>query len=193
MKMFRVMGKLSVAPNCYVMVGEKSALVIDPVIKYNVITEHADKPVTMVLITHGHYDHFYELASYLEQGVKVYLHPEAAKKLADPKTSASRDFCENLKFELTKSQAKFVKQGDVIKFETHKILAHEFGGHTDCGLVFELNQNLFVGDLVFAGGYVGRTDLPTSNPEEMQKSLERFENDFNGYTVYSGHGDEFVH
>jgi|GEM_PF-3470973 len=200
--------------NCYVLLGKTTCAVIDPVIKHDDVLKASGKAkVEMVLITHGHFDHFCELESYLKKGVPVYLSREANIKLANPSLSVSKMFVNGLKFELVGAslgkskgnsgapqlphqqkaevQAFFVKQGDIIKLDDEQIIVHKFKGHTDCGLAFELDKNLFAGDFVFAHGYIGRTDLPTGSEEDMQESLKRFENGFAGFSVFPGHGRSF--
>ena len=45
-------------------------------------------------------------------------------------------------------------------------------GHTPGSVVFESEQTLFSGDVLFAGS-IGRTDLPGGSWEQMQDSLAR--------------------
>jgi glyoxylase-like metal-dependent hydrolase (beta-lactamase superfamily II) len=45
-------------------------------------------------------------------------------------------------------------------------------GHTPGSVVFEAEQTLFSGDVLFAGS-IGRTDLPGGSWEQMQESLSR--------------------
>ena len=45
-------------------------------------------------------------------------------------------------------------------------------GHTPGSVVFEAEQTLFSGDVLFAGS-IGRTDLPGGSWEQMQESLAR--------------------
>lgn len=49
-------------------------------------------------------------------------------------------------------------------------------GHTQEDICILYDDILFSGDVIFDNGYIGRTDLPESNPEEMQKSLEKIKN-----------------
>ena len=46
-------------------------------------------------------------------------------------------------------------------------------GHTKDSVCFFYEDILFSGDTIFGQGYLGRTDFPESEPEKMQKSLEK--------------------
>jgi glyoxylase-like metal-dependent hydrolase (beta-lactamase superfamily II) len=48
-------------------------------------------------------------------------------------------------------------------------------GHTKDSLCFLYEDILFSGDTLFDNGYIGRTDLPGSEPKEMKKSLKKLE------------------
>jgi len=56
---------------------------------------------------------------------------------------------------------------------------------------FIFDNLIFCGDLIFKGS-IGRTDLPGSNPMDMDSSLRSFKKTFSNfnYKILSGHGDE---
>ena len=55
---------------------------------------------------------------------------------------------------------------------------------------FEIEGVIFCGDLIFKGS-IGRTDLQTSNPAHMEKSLESFVNSFDRNSILcTGHGEQ---
>ena len=60
-------------------------------------------------------------------------------------------------------------------------------GHSPGCMSFEIDSLIFCGDLIFKGS-IGRTDLQTSNPADMEKSLEMFVNSFDvNSTLLPGH------
>ena len=60
-------------------------------------------------------------------------------------------------------------------------------GHSPGCMSFEIDSLIFCGDLIFKGS-IGRTDLQTSNPAHMEKSLEMFVNSFDvNSTLLPGH------
>ena len=60
-------------------------------------------------------------------------------------------------------------------------------GHSPGCMSFEIDSLIFCGDLIFKGS-IGRTDLQTSNPADMEKSLEIFVNSYDiNSTLLPGH------
>ena len=60
-------------------------------------------------------------------------------------------------------------------------------GHSPGCMSFEIDSLIFCGDLIFKGS-IGRTDLQTSNPAHMEKSLEMFVNSYDvNSTLLPGH------
>lgn len=61
-------------------------------------------------------------------------------------------------------------------------------GHSEDSIsfLFPKEKKMFVGDFFFFHT-IGRTDLPTGNNKEMQKSIERIKQ-YSNYQVYPGHG-----
>jgi glyoxylase-like metal-dependent hydrolase (beta-lactamase superfamily II) len=60
-------------------------------------------------------------------------------------------------------------------------------GHSPGCMSFEIDSLIFCGDLIFKGS-IGRTDLQTSNPADMEKSLEMFVNSYDvNSTLLPGH------
>ena len=81
----------------------------------------------------------------------------------------------------------WVKEGDVINHINHSFAVYETPGHSEGGTVLHSNGILFSGDTLFFES-IGRTDLPLSNPSQIQDSLKRLFKLFNDNTiVYPGH------
>ncbi len=119
--------------------------------------------VTHVIFTHLHYDHIGNFD----------LFPNA-------RFFASKEEIEdfNKKPNGTVLDVNMVKRFDV-KLETlEKLEGFEIircPGHTrgSIALWHPASKKMFSGDTIFYKGGVGRTDLPTSVPEEMEKSVMR--------------------
>lgn len=60
-------------------------------------------------------------------------------------------------------------------------------GHTEGGVCYLIGKDLFSGDTLFRGTH-GRTDLPHSNPADMQLSLKHLFSLPDDVVVYPGHG-----
>jgi glyoxylase-like metal-dependent hydrolase (beta-lactamase superfamily II) len=87
---------------------------------------------------------------------------------------------------------KFVKEGDIIKFGNSSLKVIYTPGHTDGSISLWSKKEKFiiVGDILFNNG-VGRTDLPTGNPELLKNSIfnKLFVLD-DDTIVYPGHGSK---
>jgi hydroxyacylglutathione hydrolase len=82
-----------------------------------------------------------------------------------------------------------MKKDDVIDTGTYKLRVVPAPGHTKGStcLFEETHKILFSGDVLFADGYIGRTDFPHSEPNKMSKSLKKLEK--LGYKILlPGHG-----
>ncbi|MFQ5531953.1 MAG: MBL fold metallo-hydrolase, partial [Candidatus Nanoarchaeia archaeon] len=104
--------------------------------------------VDIVLLTHKHFDH--------DGNIKIF---------------------ENAKIYGSKEDFKSDKILDVYKLNIKGLRVIKTPGHSRGSVCFLLNtgeeKTLFSGDTIFNNGYIGRTDLPGSNPEDMKKSLEK--------------------
>lgn len=64
-------------------------------------------------------------------------------------------------------------------------------GHTpgSVSLYSENDSLIFSGDLIFKGGFIGRTDLPYSDKKQILKSIEKVLTLPDHTIVYTGHGE----
>lgn len=84
---------------------------------------------------------------------------------------------------------KFVKDGDILEVGNMKIKVIHTPGHTEGGVCYLIENNLFSGDTLFKQS-VGRTDLYGGNFEKIKHSVKDvlFNLDEN-IKVFPGHGD----
>ena len=185
-----------IATNCYIVwpQGSTSCWIIDPgglggkIIK--AVEKHALTP-EMIIITHGHWDHFIGNRAVKKHWPKtpIAAHPDDAPALPDPNVNLSMSFLGQL-----------VKSPPADQFLTHGQMLHlgdcEFEvihtpGHSPGGvcLYCKTEKTAFVGDLIFAGGGVGRTDLPRASTEQLYQSIDLFFSKVDpDTTIYPGHG-----
>lgn len=116
--------------------------------------------IDIVLLTHNHPDH--------TGGIKIF---------------------KNAKIYGDKQDFKNEKILDLNKLKTKEIKIIKTSGHTKGSVCFLYKDILFSGDTLFHRGTIGRTDLPTSIPEKMQKSLEKLLK-INYKILCPGHGHE---
>jgi glyoxylase-like metal-dependent hydrolase (beta-lactamase superfamily II) len=84
--------------------------------------------------------------------------------------------------------AKRLKEGDTVETENYKLKVLHTPGHTEGSICLyeETKKILFSGDTLFIDG-IGRTDLPSGDPSELKRSLERLAA-LDIEKVYPGHG-----
>lgn len=173
--------------NCYVVAPQANSecVIIDPGqnalsgIK-SLILEEKLKPVA-VLVTHGHLDHMWSVFP-VAQGYEIpaFVHNLDRHLLADPAAGLSAQTRAMLPQMLGKDDV-FAEPSAVIEVTDNlsvNIAGLEFGirhtpGHTAGSVIFSAlgpQISIFTGDTLFAGA-IGRTDLPGSSPEAMNRTL----------------------
>jgi glyoxylase-like metal-dependent hydrolase (beta-lactamase superfamily II) len=81
----------------------------------------------------------------------------------------------------------YVDDGDIIRLGETTLHFISTPGHTPGQGCYYDDQDIFVGDTLFAGS-VGRTDLPLGDPPLMQRSLQKLMQLPGHLRVHSGHG-----
>jgi glyoxylase-like metal-dependent hydrolase (beta-lactamase superfamily II) len=105
--------------------------------------------------------------------VPAYIHPADRELLADPVKGLSAE-----SRQVFGGRLEWSEPSDVRLLESSLSIAGiDFTvdlapGHTPGSVVFESEQTMFSGDVLFAGS-IGRTDLPGGSWEQMQDSLAR--------------------
>lgn len=179
--------------NTYIVKNNENLIIIDPANDFRSInTLIKNRNVDAVLLTHGHYDHFKTLAKILVvYDIKCYMHKLAYLKLGDVDISCARMFGINEPTKIDENKIKYINDGEIIKIGSLTIKCIFKPGHTDCSVIYIIDQNIFSGDFVFKNG-IGRYDLPTGNYLSMKKSLNSLNQmgKNKDYIIYPGHGDK---
>ena len=184
---------LTVGPfqeNSYLVMDEAShdAVLIDPGDEPDRIlaeVERAGATVRAIWLTHGHLDHIGAIAGVRRKwNVPILLHP-----LDDPLYSAGAQQAAfyGLTFEVPPPFDHPLADGDALEVGALRFDVWHVPGHAPGHVAFVGHGVVFSGDCLFAGS-VGRTDLPLSNPADLQRSLERLCTLDASTVVYSGHG-----
>ena len=141
--------------------------------------EHDLKPVA-VFLTHGHIDHTFSIVPTCSgYSIPAYIHSEDRILLTHPERALSPLFAATLEGStfLEPADVRDLRNGDLLDFLGMKISVTHAPGHTRGSLLYQFRDEsgeevLISGDVLFAGS-VGRTDLPTGSPAEMESTLRK--------------------
>ena len=163
MKAFHLVGPAPFYTNSFLLISDAgNAVVIDPaaeVQEYDkILKEHGGK-LSLILCTHGHYDHVGSAGVLSrEWGSKLYCEP------AD---------CRGTQLLPLKGSDGGYEEGEVIPLDELRFTVWHTPGHTEGSVVLLCENYLFVGDTVFQGS-IGRTDLEGGDSRKMDESLRKF-------------------
>lgn len=176
--------------NTYIVGNEQEVVVIDPANKLSSITSAIkSRKVLGVFLTHAHYDHFKTLDSFLKKyNVNLYIHKNGVNKLTDINSSCAFFFSVTSLNNVNAENIIYIKDNDVINLNNIVIKVITTPGHTNCSVVYQIEDSMFTGDTLFNDG-VGRTDLPTSNTVQLINSLKKLLDNNNQKIIYPGHGN----
>jgi len=175
--------------NIYVLYNDlNEAIIVDPGLGFDLIDNFLkNKKLTPIAIigTHAHIDHIasasdcikhYNIPFYICRGNSIMLeHYDIMKGYmnVDSERPGVSHWIEESERKLTIGSFEFN-----INYNP---------GHSPGCMSFEIDSLILCGDLIFKGS-IGRTDLQTSNPADMEKSLEMFVNSFDvNSTLLPGH------
>ena len=180
--------------NCYVIYNEYLAFIVDPCVSFEIIKKDLKCKIAGIFITHGHYDHFYALDSFLKNtndDVLIYLHKNAIEKLKNSRLNYSYIEYNDLEFNCD-NRFKTIEEGELVINDIKFNIIETFG-HTNCSISILFDDILFTGDFLFKGS-IGRTDLYTGDITTMNLSLMKIKEldllkKYDDFYVYPGHGE----
>lgn len=181
-------GELSV--NCYVLCDEKTGegAVVDP----GRFTEEVQaevkklKKVKYILLTHGHFDHIWEVKKAKEfTGAEVVISRQDALCLEGD----MHNLCHHIDQTPEDCPADItVDEGDELFIGEEKIKVMHTPGHSLGSVCYVLEESraIITGDTLFCRT-CGRVDFEGGEPEKMLESLKRLKNLEGDYAIYPGH------
>lgn len=175
--------------NVYLVADEvsKKAVLIDATALTDEIKEACkDYDVEYILLTHGHFDHIMGLTALKNAlGAKAVINQNDLI-ISDNINEFTRLF--GLPDCIPPTYEKFVEDGEVLNVGELKIEVITTPGHTEGGVCYKVENNLFSGDTLFRES-VGRTDLFGGNFNKLSESIKNKLFKLNDdIKVYSGHG-----
>ena len=174
--------------NCYMILTEKSAVVIDPgfdsQITEEFLQENSQKE-RMILLTHCHFDHIGGVYSLKENtGVQIVAGESERENISDNDVNLSSRFHAHLKnFDVD----VLVSDGEVFNVGDLEFKVIFTPGHTTGGICFLCEDKLFSGDTLFYES-IGRTDFPGGDFNVLQKSIKKLYELPENTVIYPGHG-----
>ena len=159
MNLYKLCPKEYFGSNTFVMVCGDEAAVIDPSVPFSEAASILTGiKLRYILLTHCHFDHFLTIDEWVkETGAEVVIGRSDSIGLASPITNCYRMF-------LGKDDGYFgrvteVDGADVLFLGDSEVKVISTPGHTAGGVSYLVENTLFAGDTVFAGGGYGRCDL----------------------------------
>jgi hydroxyacylglutathione hydrolase len=186
--------RITVGPfeeNCYLIVDEaaRRGVLVDPgdeATRVARMVRDSGAELEAIWLTHAHIDHIGALAAVKrEWDVPVYLHAADNPLFAAGSRQAAYY---GLDFEQPDPPERTFADGDRARVGSLEFEVLHTPGHAPGLVVFHGHGVVIAGDLLFAGS-IGRTDLPLSNPADMEASLARVMRELaDNVVVHPGHG-----
>ena len=179
----------SFASNCYLIVEDGHALVVDPAVSLAAILQALGEESAScegIVLTHGHFDHILSMDELRKkENVKVYIHQNDAELLTDGRKNA---FYEFFRRERVFGAADILlSDGDTIALGNEEIKVIHTPGHTEGSVCYLAGDFIITGDTLFAGT-IGRCDLYGGDDTKIRESLTKLRSLPKDLTIYPGHG-----
>lgn len=180
--------------NTYLIFDEKTkrGVIIDPGCPMDMIEKMINEngvKVEYILLSHCHYDHIMSMIPLKEKtGAGIVTGDKGSLNIGNTKINLTLHglgyAIENIESDL------ILKDGEILELDSLKIKCIYTPGHTDCGVCYLTENELFCGDTLFLRS-CGRWDLPTGNSKILFKSIkEKLYVLPDETVVHSGHGND---
>ncbi len=176
--------------NCYLLADRqtKETAIIDPGAEGEKILAQLSKldlHPKIIINTHGHYDHIAaDLTISRLTGLPIHIHERESQLISDSEANLSMLFGKSL----SNLPLVTLSDGEIISLGKLEIKILLTPGHTPGSISLTVKENVFCGDLIFAGS-IGRTDLPGGSQSQLMQSIkEKILCLPDNYALYPGHG-----
>lgn len=182
--------------NTYYLENDSHLIVVDPGSDWTTIRqtiERIGKPVAAILLTHTHYDHIMSLDLVRDHfgTPPVYVAESEASWLYTPEMNLSglarHDDMDNVVCQPAENTFQYETDYHIegFRFSVVATPGHSIGG---VSFIFPEQELVITGDALFRES-IGRTDLPTSNFEDLITGIKNNLFTLPGhYQVFPGHG-----
>jgi glyoxylase-like metal-dependent hydrolase (beta-lactamase superfamily II) len=185
----------SLSSNCYIISDDNNeALIIDPGDDADyiqrIIADEELKPVR-ILATHGHFDHVLAVME-LKLAYNIpFLMSKDDEFLLERMQSSANHFTGANDIAPTPKIDSYLTRSVPVKVGNRKFKVIKTPGHTpgSVSLYCKKEKILFVGDLIFAGGGIGRYDYEYCSKDDLIKSIKTILKIPDDTVIYPGHGD----
>jgi len=189
--LYRTVGRWK--ENSYLLLHNNKGWLIDPGDGFTMLDHEFNCPgitILGIINTHGHFDHLGAVSAFKEKySLPFYIHSKD-KQLVHQANLYRKLAGDNTVIK-TPAIDFFLDDSPGLLLEDKKIIIHHTPGHSHGSVCFEVDHCLISGDLLFEKN-IGRTDLPGGNLEMLKSSIKFVLHNFQGYTIYPGHGQPFV-
>lgn len=154
------------------------------------LLEGSSTRVKAVLLTHGHWDHTWDLAAFQREGALVHAHLLDQPLIEHPEIMTSIT-PGDLQVEPARIDVP-VEEGSQLEWWGKKMEVRHVPGHCPGNVLFYFPDAdaAFVGDAIFAGS-IGRYDFPGCSFEQLERSIKTRIYTLPDPTIlYPGHGPE---
>lgn len=174
--------------NCFCIEAPGGTILIDA--PQGADAHFADTPISLLLLTHGHFDHVVDAAAILERnGCPCGIHADSVPLVSDAEAFKKYGFA----LEIRPIQPDLLlTAGTDVDFLGLPMDVLEVPGHCPGSLCFheKVYGHLFGGDVLFRGG-VGRWDLPGGDAELLFRGIrEKLFPLPSATVVHPGHGPD---
>lgn len=176
--------------NNYLIIDElsKEAALIDCSAIDEKISDELNKEnaeLKYILLTHGHFDHIAGIRPNRFENAKIVMNSADMKWLQNVNQYLPMFGIPNI---AVPHIDIFIEDGDIIKLGNTEIRVIHTPGHTQGGVCYLVENNLFTGDTIFRES-VGRCDLEGGDFNQIVKSIQdKIFTLSDDTAIYPGHG-----
>ena len=185
--------------NCYLIYDKEinnKCLVVDPGSKDISLIEKEIEARGLapeqIMLTHEHFDHVWGCNALVEKyGIPIYGSPLCLENIKSKRLNCSR-FYDDIGFCVDAPAKPIDTGGTLFKWNGYILTFYETPGHSDAGICFLFEDNLFTGDTLIYG-LKTVTNILSGSKEKLKLSLDILKKlQGKHLTVYPGHGQSFA-